>query len=277
MQSHWSSAIVAVLIPICLFSTQGARKVLGQPLPPPPCGAIALPCGVAGTGIAMPGTVASGRWYGTRLPVSPPLPPLRVLTDEERHIAALLQAVQDLIAIDPRLDGALVLELRLIKREPEPGADLRVFGKLVSSDQGPFFDEVIAQAIAADAWWKDQKNLIIDVKGLPVAPLSAVLADRYYGLGLDSFWARDYVAADLAFMRAVAEAPDMDTLRYWRVLTAIAMNRIDRADLLLRPLIRRHPYGSREASIARELERVQGFFRWTLLDLEERIVLSQLP
>lgn len=214
----------------------------------------------------------------SELSVAPPpsaagIPPVV----EVDHVAMLVRAIQRGLEFDPRLNGAIVLGVTLPKPADGGPQLLTIDGRLVLQDQVAALNEVVAAAVRQDDWWKGKPEIKIDEQSLIIAPVTVTMADFYYGVGVDSFFAGQYVTADLAFMRAVADAPAADGFRYWRVLTALVQGDAALAEARLVPLIRRHPAGSREAPIAREFERIQGPLRWSLLALEKRIVLNQIP
>jgi hypothetical protein len=111
---------------------------------------------------------------------------------------------------------------------------------------------------------------------MPVVAPSGVFAARYYGLGLEFFWRRDYPAADRAFARAIAEAPTVEAYRWWSALIAIALGQDQRAMNKLHPLLAVNPYGSQSPAIAYELMEVQGPLRWKLQALERVVLLNDV-
>jgi hypothetical protein len=214
-----------------------------------------------------------------RLPRSTDLTPTVPLTAEElakSHITALLRRVQDQMEMYAPFGGALVLDAALVPNPDEDVPTLRVRGKVLNEGQRLLIQNLFVEQMTQDAYWVEPRpHVSLDL--LRVLPPSPALASRYTAIGINAFWNRDYGLADFAFMRAVAEAPGNEVLRYWRVLTAIALCQYDRAEAKLAPLLRNNPLGSHAAPVAFAFERVQGPLRWTLVMLEKRVLLTEVP
>jgi hypothetical protein len=199
---------------------------------------------------------------------APPAPP--TLQDlEQRRVDDLILVVQDQIELDPRLGGVLIRDARIIEPEGKGERQLQVSGKVVKN--------LIMQTVEVAPAWASLRPIAVDLSGIVPTPLAQSFAARYYSLGLEYFRKGDYATADRAFMKSLSEAPHLDTLRYWRVITAIALGQTDRAKQRLIPLLRKNPLGAEGPVIAAEFEKVQGPLRWKLMELEKQVLLEDLP
>lgn len=202
--------------------------------------------------------------------------------DEVRNYPELFERVQDLVEVNPDLEGVLAFDGILSEREePADGQAekvLEVRGKVFTEEQKPLLRQVILDVMQDDPDWQPLvDNIVIDLEKMPAVRPSPELAQQFYALGLNAFWDCELVTADFAFMRAYSEGPDLEFLLYWRVVTAIAMDEYGRASQKLRFLLRQNPAGSRSPTIAREFERLQGPLRWKLQELEQDVLLTLLP
>jgi hypothetical protein len=237
-------------------------------------------CVVASAAAAAPWCSGCPGLENIELPRSGPLPKATgAQTPEEiakSHITALLRRVQDEMELYAPFRGVLVLDAALLPPSGEAGPVLQVQGKVLNENQKLLIQNMFVEQMAQDAYWVEPRpHVSLDL--VRVLPPSPALASRYTAIAINAFWNRDYGLADFAFMRAAAEAPDNDVLRYWRVLTAIALCQYDRAEVKLRPLLRENPTGSGAPAIAMAFERVQGPIRWTLEKLEKKVILTEVP
>jgi hypothetical protein len=201
-------------------------------------------------------------------------------SQEAAEIQDLLQAVQDQIELDPDLGGALVLSAAFAERPDDgrPGRELRIYGRVATPEQADLLTRAFLDAMAADPYWLERRGeVFVTLRTLAVAPPSAVLAQRYFVMGLDDFWDGRYLQADAAFMRAVVDAPTNPVYRYWRVVALLALGQDVRAEQKLRPLLVQNPWGQFSPVIAVAFERVQGPLRWRLQALEKHVLLTQVP
>jgi hypothetical protein len=194
------------------------------------------------------------------------------------HVAELLQIVQDRIEVDPALGGVLLSDLAYMSREGVAGRAMALGGRVVTDDQRALLEELLVETMAANQYWRTARHsLVLSVEPLLLQPISAEWRQRYYVLGLEKFFEFDYVAADEAFKRALAEAPEDMILSYWRVVTHIALRQDHKAEMKLRYLLERNPWGESQSAIAREFWRVQGPLRWRLQAIERQVLLTKTP
>ena len=202
-------------------------------------------------------------------------------TDETAHIQSLLASVQDRIDLAPELAGAAVISAVLMARLDEPGTparELRVYGRVVNPEQTTAVARLFADAMVDDPWWVERRGeIFVSLGSLSVAAPSAVFGQRYFAMGLNYFWEGQYLQADAAFMRAVAEVPADPVYRYWRVVSLLALGEEARAEVKLRTLLVQNPWGQFAPTIAAALERVQGPLRWRLQALERHVLLTLIP
>jgi tetratricopeptide (TPR) repeat protein len=199
-------------------------------------------------------------------------------TEEAQQISQLLQFVYDQLELDARMDGAYV-QTALLAAPPEgPGRVMRLSGRLIDESQRPLLQAYIDEAMAAlDGWRNRRGEVIVALSDVIVAPLNVERSTRYYAIGVEAFWRRDYPKAAQAFSRAISDNPTSRILRYWRVLTHIAMREEDRAIAKLNLLLRQDPWGANGAAVAEGIERVQGPLRGRLYALEQHVLLTMVP
>lgn len=206
--------------------------------------------------------------------------PVQLKRDDElsKHTSHLLEVVQDRIEVDDELGGALISRGLYHSRMGVSGHELVLQGRVLTEDQLPLLKSLLVESMAGDEYWRTARhNIVLSLNGVAVQPISEVFQKRYYVLGMDEFWEGDYFAADEAFKRALADRPGDLILSYWRVVTHLAMHQDERAEMKLRHLIRRNPWGQAQATIAREFGRVQGPLRGRLRTIEQHILLTMDP
>jgi len=231
--------------------------------------------------VGVSGLQVAGMLSGRPGPLAPPPMPAAEL--QRLRIRTLLRMAQDSIELDPRLGeldprlgGVLLSDAKLERTAGQPVV-LQLSGRVLTEDQIPIVQTVVTNTIPVTPGWQTADEIVVNVEQLLPSPPTQMFADRYYSLGLEYFWQGDYANADIAFMKALAEAPSREILRYWRVLTAIALGEDDRAEARLVPLLRRNPLGAEGPVIAGALERVQGPVRWKLMELEKNVLMTRLP
>ncbi len=195
------------------------------------------------------------------------------LSERDVQVSRLVRTIQDQIELEPDLEGVIVVTGELRDRSPQAGSELVLAGKMADREQSQRIEELAGKLIEADDYCIDNQILTSKVS-LSVRPPSPALASRYFRYGIDAFNHQDYATADVAFMRALAEAPGHRVSRYWRVLTAMLLGQTDRANRNLELLLLQDPGGSESHEIATSLERIQGPIRWQLMELERQALLS---
>jgi tetratricopeptide (TPR) repeat protein len=187
----------------------------------------------------------------------------------------LIWKVQDEIESDPMLRGVMLTGAKFVPNPNAAGEELQLQGKLMDPAQSPAIKQLVLKALGNDPYWREGKGPL-DVKPETMLPSlgSLSLANSYHAQALEHFWKGEYPEADRAFARALAESPNDDVLRYWRVVTALALNQEDRAKKKLAPLLQTYPLGSRTPIVATAFERLQGPRRKQLMSMENELLAS---
>lgn len=193
-------------------------------------------------------------------------------------ISALLSMVLDQTELDTSLQGAYVQSAVLADPLEGPGRVLRIRGRLAAESQRSLLRHDFDEAFLALNGGRPQNGEIyLSLQDMTVAPPNRPRSYSYFSIGLSAFWDCDLITAQQAFTRAIADDPTSPVLRYWQVVTHLALGQEDRARPKLEQLLHSNPQGSREDRIADSLERVQGPLRWQLSHLEEEVLLTLLP
>ncbi len=87
-----------------------------------------------------------------------------------------------------------------------PGEVVQLHGKLRDESQAAEVKKVVEGVLGADPYC-GEGQLSVSTSKMRLARESAVLANRFYALGLQLFWRGQYPEADKAFAQALAEAP----------------------------------------------------------------------
>jgi hypothetical protein len=195
--------------------------------------------------------------------------------EQDARLNELLMNVQDQIEFDPMLRGVMVTSAELVPKRDMPGEVLRLHGKVMDPAQKSVVQDMVVNAMSDDPYWREGEGpLDVTAEPMVVSMGSIPLANRYYAQGLEYFWKGESAKADRAFARALAEAPNDDVFRYWRVVTALAQQQEGRAKAKLLPLIETYPHGSRTPIISTAFERLQGPLRLDLMKLENEVLAS---
>jgi hypothetical protein len=211
-------------------------------------------------------------------PPPPAFYPVEPSPEELIHMQDLITDVQDRVEINPDLSGAYVQEAALVRPADAPGYVLRITGRVPAEDQRPLVTQIFTDVMAVDPYWRERREeFVVDLQPLVVAPPSLTWGLRYFTMGINAFWRDDLVTAEQAFTRAIAQAPDVVTYRWWKVVTLLALGQEARAEALLAPLLHANPWGQYDAAIATALERVQGPLRLHLQSVEQRVLLNIIP
>jgi len=194
---------------------------------------------------------------------------------KQEKLQELLHNVQDAMELDPMMKGVMLTDGKFVSQRDMPGEEIQLQGKVMTPAQAEKVKEMVKNALGEDPYWREVEGpLTVSTEMMTPSQGSPQLADRYYAKGLTHFWDEEYAAADRAFSRAMAEAPQDLALKYWDVLTALAQDQNDRAKEKLTPLMAEDSLGSRSPNIATALERVQGPLRRKLMELENEILAS---
>ncbi len=217
-----------------------------------------------------------GTVRGADIPVSPaqtrPLEADEVAKLEPAKLKELLIKGQDLIEVSPRLDGVLVIDLRLGDADEERLRKLELKGKVRQAAQRPLVAKAIVEAMQAESFWNTQDDeFTVDTGGLAVTEPSAEMRAKNLSAALVHFWAGQYEPADGLFTRALAEAPGREVIHYWKAVNAIALKQPERAERRLEVLSRRNPAGS--TTHAGQMQRLQGPLRQALIQMETKVML----
>lgn len=191
---------------------------------------------------------------------------------EPVKLKQLLVKAQDLVEVSPRLEGVLVIDLRLSDADDERTRKLELKGKVRQAVQRPLVAKVFADAMQAESFWNTSDDeFTVTTDALAVTEPSAEMGAKNLTSALEQFWAGQYEQADGLFTHALAEAPNREVIHYWKAVNALALKQPDRAERRLEALSRRNSAGS--VAHAGQMQRLQGPLRQALIQMEAKVML----
>lgn len=202
-----------------------------------------------------------------------PLEAADVARLEPTKIKELLVAAQDQIEITSKLDGAMLIDLRIGKPSDMRVRKVELEGRVRNAQERLLVGRVVAIAMQAESFWNTSDDeFVVDSEKLAVTTQSADAGAKNLGLAVDQFFAGQYENADKLLSLALVESPDREVIHYWKVANWLAMKQNDRAERRLELLTRRNPRGS--DAYAGQLQRLQGPYRRAIIDLEQKVMLK---
>ena len=188
---------------------------------------------------------------------------------------ALLSRLKSEIDISPEYRGCWIQDAMFKWQENSDLPVLKLKGRVWKAEQAAKLLNLCNKVMAQSARWRDS-GLVLEraPQGLAVQSGSEAAEITYYCYALESFWKRDYQQADYYFALANLEDPQNYLYGYWRVIAELALNETSRAEKRLQLLTNyyRIVKGSREYSkVLKEIWRIQGPLRATLLESEKRV------
>jgi hypothetical protein len=192
---------------------------------------------------------------------------------EPIKIKELLLAAEDQIEITSKLDGAMLIDLRIGKPSEMRVRKVELEGRVKDTQQRTLVGRVVTIAMQAESFWNTSDDeFVVETDKLTVIPQSADAGAKNLGMAVDQFFAGQHENADKLLSLALVESPDREVIHYWKVANWLAMKQNGRAERRLELLSRRNPRGS--DTYAGQLQRLQGPYRRAIIDLEQKVMLK---
>jgi hypothetical protein len=193
---------------------------------------------------------------------------------EPTKLKQLVVKTQDQIEVTSRLDGVLVVEMRLRAADDQRNRVLELEGRVHTPEQRVLVGKVVLAVMQTESFWATSDDeFIVNGDNLKVTEPSSVDGSRNLALGIDQFLVGQHEQADMLFTVAIAECPNREVIQYWKAANAIALKQPERAEHRLEVLTRRNAKGS--DAYAAQLQKMQGPLRQSLLDMERRVMLRK--
>jgi len=208
---------------------------------------------------------------------SSPIRPLEaddVARLEPSKLKQLVVKTQDQIEVTSKLDGVLIVEMRLKNADDQRRRIMELEGRIHSPEQRSLVGKVVAAVMQTESFWATSDDeFVVNGDNLKVTEPSLADGNKNLAIGIEQFLAGQHEQADMLFTVAIAESPNREAIQYWKAANAIALKQPERAEHRLEILSRRNPSGS--DAYAAQLQRMQGPLRKSLLDMEQRIMLRK--
>ena len=192
---------------------------------------------------------------------------------EPSKLKELVVTAQDQIEVTSKLDGVLVVGMKLSKPSEQRVRTVELEGRVRDPLQRPLVAKVVATAMQSESFWNTSDDeFVVNPEKLSVTNPAADVGTKNLGSAMEQFFAGQHVQADLLLTHALVESPGLEVIHYWKVANWIALKQTARAERRLEVLTRRNPMGS--DTYAGQLQRLQGPYRRTIIDLEQKLMLK---
>jgi tetratricopeptide (TPR) repeat protein len=214
------------------------------------------------------------KWLANNAVIVSTVPPgVEVRGQDKQMVERLISALQHDLELSSETRGAVVREIRFAPLKNGQIA-LQLSGQIVARSQHDLVEAAVAERLSADPeWQRERHRLVISTELLTLKQTNPAAARRYFQEAVESFKKGQYADADKWFSYAIAEAPADELYPLWKIVTAVALDDVERAKQRLMVHLRHNPNGGfRSRLVAPHFERVQGPLREKVHKLEREVL-----
>ncbi len=202
-----------------------------------------------------------------------PLEAEEVARMEPSKLKELVVTSQDQIEITSKLDGVLVVSMRLSKQGDQRVRAVDLEGRVRNAQQRSLVAKVVFAAMQSDSFWNTSDDeFVVNPDKLVVTEPSLDIGTKSLGMAMEQYFAGNHEQADLLLTHALVESPGREVIHYWKVANCLALKQSPRAERRLAVLTQRNPLGS--DTYAGQLQRLQGQNRRAIIEMEQKMMLN---
>lgn len=220
--------------------------------------------------------VGTANCFGQNSPAnetSRPLEADEVARIEPEKLKQLAQKSQDQIEVISKLDGVLLVDIRMGPANDRRERPMMLQGRVRDAQQRALVAKLVTRVMQTVSFWSTSDDeFVINPDKLVVMEPSTQEESKNLTRAIELFLSGQYDQADAFFTKALVESQNREPIHYWKVANAIALGQTDRAERRLEVLVRNNPKGS--DTYAARLQRLQGPYRRALNELEEKVTLK---